>query len=149
MQLQPQPCTDRLVPIAQAHQITLQDTVKNTTSIMVLANKEMLIQALSNIIKNAILYNQEKGSVVISTELKHGVVTIIVQDTGVGIAAHDLEHIFERFYRADRSRSRVSGGSGLGLAITKSIIASFGGSIRITSALHKGTTVSITLPLAD
>jgi signal transduction histidine kinase len=72
-----------------------------------------------------------------------------VSDTGTGIAAEDLPYIFDRFYRADRSRARGSGGAGLGLAIAKQIVAAHGGSIWATSAEEQGTTISIALPVAE
>jgi two-component system, OmpR family, sensor histidine kinase BaeS len=69
-----------------------------------------------------------------------------VEDTGSGIAPEELPHIFERFWRADRARTRGSGGSGLGLAITRQIVAAHGGTIEAASELGKGTTITITLP---
>src|SRR6266511_2235780 len=72
-----------------------------------------------------------------------------VSDTGMGIAAEDLPYIFDRFYRADRSRTRGSGGAGLGLAIAKQIVAAHGGSIWATSAEEQGTTICIALPVAE
>ena len=72
-----------------------------------------------------------------------------VSDTGPGIAREDLPHVFERFYRADRSRTRESGGSGLGLAIARSIVASHGGTISAESTFGEGTTIVIRLPLGD
>jgi two-component system, OmpR family, sensor histidine kinase BaeS len=73
-------------------------------------------------------------------------VHLTVEDTGSGIAPEELPHIFERFWRADRARTRGSGGSGLGLAITRQIVAAHGGTIEAASELGKGTTITITLP---
>jgi two-component system OmpR family sensor kinase/two-component system sensor histidine kinase BaeS len=87
-----------------------------------------------------------------STALRAGLQSAIilrVSDTGTGIAAEDLPYIFDRFYRADRSRARGSGGAGLGLAIAKQIVAAHGGSIWATSAEEQGTTISIALPAAE
>ena len=72
-----------------------------------------------------------------------------MSDTGRGIAPEDLPHVFDRFYRADRSRTRGSGGAGLGLAITRQIVAAHGGLIWAESALGQGTTISIALPVAE
>jgi len=72
-----------------------------------------------------------------------------VRDTGRGIAPEDLPHIFDRFYRADRSRTRGSGGAGLGLAITRQIVVAHGGLIWAESELSHGTTISIALPVAQ
>jgi signal transduction histidine kinase len=76
-------------------------------------------------------------------------VTLRVCDTGNGIAPEDLPHVFDRFYRADRSRTRGSGGAGLGLAITRQIVAAHGGLIWAESELGHGTTISIALPVAE
>jgi signal transduction histidine kinase len=72
-----------------------------------------------------------------------------VSDTGQGIPAEDLPHIFDRFYRADRSRTRSSGGTGLGLAIAKQIVAAHGGTIAASSTDGQGTTISIALPVGE
>ena len=103
-------------------------------------------QVATNLIDNALGYSPRGGTVHVTTSAEGASVVLTVSDTGIGIAAEDLPHIFERFYRADRSRSRAQGRSGLGLAITKAIIDAHGGTIQVASEVNRGTTVRVTLP---
>lgn len=116
------------------------------TVLTIIGNKEHLLQAITNLIKNAIEYNNTDGKVTIEStqQDQHAIITIV--DTGSGIPQEDLSKVFDRFYRVDKSRSRSKGGSGLGLPIAKLIIELHGGSISIKSA-ETGTAVTITLPL--
>ena len=136
----------RLQSVATHHRVALAFAVVEE-HVFVVANKELLIQALGNVIKNAILYNKENGSVAVSLKTEDGRAVVRVADTGIGIAQDDLARIFERFYRTDESRSRRTGGSGLGLAIAQSVLKQFNGSIALESVLGVGTTVTISLPL--
>jgi signal transduction histidine kinase len=104
-------------------------------------------QAFTNLIDNAIKYNRAGGSVIISTYKNGGTAVITVTDSGIGIAEEDCKHIFDRFYRVDKSRSRAQGGSGLGLAIVKEIIESHKGTICVKSEVDKGSIFTTTLPL--
>ena len=97
-------------------------------------------------IKNAIEYNCPGGSVTVTTVRQHDSVVVTIQDAGVGISPVDLPHIFDRFYRADHSRSRHAGGAGLGLAIARTIIEEHGGTIGCTSELGAGSEFIIRLP---
>lgn len=106
----------------------------------------LLEQAFSNIIQNAIKYTPEGGTVMISTEDNDHSVQIRISDSGIGIPEKDIPHIFERFYRVDKERSRKLGGTGLGLSIAKWIIDSHGGTISVDSTVGKGTTFTISLP---
>ncbi len=118
------------------------------TGLSVLGNYLQLQRALINILTNAINYTPEEGSVTIIVELgEHEQIQIKIEDTGPGIEPGDIPHIFERFYRADKARSRASGGSGLGLAITREIIARHHGTIEVDSTLGKGSTFIINLPV--
>ncbi len=110
---------------------------------------EQLAQALGNIIGNAINYNHPGGSVRVSVrrEQDHAALTVI--DTGQGISAADLPHIFDRFYRADKARSGREGHDGLGLAIAKAIIEAHGGGISAKSEIGNGSTFVVMLPVAD
>jgi len=102
--------------------------------------------AVSNLVENAIAYSGEDTKVEIT--LRHGAdwVEIDVADQGIGIAAHDVDRIFERFYRADQARSRSTGGTGLGLAIVKHIATNHGGRVDVTSSLGDGSTFTLRLP---
>jgi signal transduction histidine kinase len=99
-----------------------------------------------NLLDNAIKFSGEGSAVSIEARReKHGIV-LIVSDEGRGIPEMDLPHIFERFYRVDKSRSRTNGGTGLGLSIVKEIVEAHGGSVRAASEYGKGTKIIITLP---
>ena len=102
---------------------------------------------ITNLLTNAIDYNREHGSVRIATSTDRSRAAIVVSDTGVGIASADLPHIFERFYRVDKARSRAEGHTGLGLAIAKAIVESEGGMIEVLSTPGVGTTFTVHLPL--
>jgi two-component system heavy metal sensor histidine kinase CusS len=106
---------------------------------------DQLRQALVNVLENAVKYTSA-GSVSVSVDPRPDHVAVIVRDTGEGIPAEHLPHVFERFYRVDRSRSRELGGTGLGLSIARSIIEAHGGRIELDSALGRGTACTITLP---
>ncbi|TYO95884.1 two-component system histidine kinase PnpS [Desulfallas thermosapovorans] len=108
---------------------------------------DMLAQVLINLMDNAIKYTPAGGSVTVSTSLYGDELRLDVVDTGAGIAAESLPRIFERFYRVEKARSREWGGTGLGLAIVKHIIKGHGGRIEVKSAVGKGTTFSVFLPM--
>jgi signal transduction histidine kinase len=116
----------------------------------VLGDSARLRQLFLNLVTNAIKYTPRGGSVEISLSRRLHEVTFTVRDTGIGIAAADLPHIFERFWRADRARSRASerGGFGLGLSISQWIVQAHGGTITVTSRLGRGSTFVVALPLA-
>ena len=108
-----------------------------------------LCTALSNVVENAIAYSPEAGHVGIGVEKYVQHVDVVVTDNGIGIPAHEIARIFERFYRIDPARSRATGGTGLGLSIAKHVITNHGGAIRVWSEEGKGSTFTIRLPLAD
>jgi len=111
------------------------------------ADRVRLSTAISNLIDNAILYNKAGGEVRIIGARENGTFRLDITDTGEGIAAEELPRIFERFYRVDKARTRVTGGTGLGLSIVKHAIESQGGTIQVTSRLGAGSTFTIRLPL--
>lgn len=113
----------------------------------VLGNASQLQRALVNILTNAVNFTPPEGTIsILSKAQDPDHVQIKIQDTGPGIDASDLPHIFERFYRADKARTRASGGSGLGLAITREILARHHGTVEVDSTLGKGSTFTINLP---
>ena len=103
-------------------------------------------QALANLVRNALTYTPRGGRVEVRARLDGGRAVLEVIDSGIGIAPDDLPHVFDRFYRADPSRSRATGGSGLGLAITRSLIEANGGSVTAASEPGRGSTFTIVLP---
>ncbi|HEX5190383.1 MAG TPA: ATP-binding protein [Streptosporangiaceae bacterium] len=119
-----------------------------TRRLSVLGDEELLITALRNLLDNAVAYSPEKTRVVVSTELvSRDIVELSVSDQGIGIPERDLERIFERFYRVDPARSRVTGGTGLGLAIVKHVTAAHGGKVTVTSKEGAGSTFTLRLPV--
>lgn len=102
---------------------------------------------MSNLIDNAIKYTQAGGAVMVRARGINGEVEIRVEDNGPGIPAADLPRIFERFYRADKARSREHGGTGLGLSIVKHIVLAHGGTVKAESEVGKGTAIILSLPM--
>lgn len=112
-------------------------------------DRDAIEQVVVNIISNAIKYTSANGKVTVSTGKMYKSVYIKIKDNGIGIPKDDLPHIFERFYRVDKARSREKGGTGLGLAISKDIITAHGGTITINSEYGIGTEVIIILPVTN
>ncbi len=112
---------------------------------LVLGESDRLRQLLLNLVDNALKYTPAGGQVTLTLRRRAGWVLVTVEDTGIGISPEDLPHIFERHYRADRSRSR-SGGHGLGLAIAQWIAQAHGGRIEVTSEVGKGSVFTVWLP---
>lgn len=102
-----------------------------------------------NIVSNAIKYTADGGKIDITAGTKGKEVYVTVTDNGIGIPEKDLPRLFERFYRVDKARSRESGGTGLGLSIAKEILNQHQGNIQIDSVFGEGTSVTITLPVAE
>jgi signal transduction histidine kinase len=103
-------------------------------------------RVVTNLLDNAIEYNQECGQVRITGEKLGGTVILSVNNSGPGIAAEDLPRIFERFYRADKARSGSGGHTGLGLAISKAIVEAHGGTLEAASQPGEGATFTLRLP---
>ncbi|MCJ7669874.1 MAG: ATP-binding protein [Dehalococcoidia bacterium] len=106
-------------------------------------------QVLHNLLENAVAYTHKGGTINVAAITQGDWVEVCVSDTGEGIPAEDLPNIFERFYRVDKSRARVTGGSGLGLTIAKRLVEAHGGKITVQSKLGKGSRFSFTLPIAE
>ena len=132
-------------PIAEDKNVGLGYHTAEKT--LLLGDNRMLQRMLSNILDNAVKYTPPGGKVEVSlTESKNGNAIISVSDTGIGISETDLLHIFERFYRCDRSRSEP--GTGLGLSLARAIARAHGGDVTVTSTVNQGSVFTITLPKA-
>ena len=130
---------------AESRNMTLEVNLKEAPEYCY-ADPKRLKQIVLNLVNNAFRYTPEGGTVTIIAKEQDGDFLFSVQDTGMGIAPEDVNKIFDRFYRTDRSRDRESGGSGLGLAITKALVDAHGGWIKVDSQLNAGTTFTIMLP---
>ncbi|HKQ37796.1 MAG TPA: ATP-binding protein [Verrucomicrobiae bacterium] len=136
-------CVEALRPLASDRGVAIHcDLAPASCS----GDPERISQVISNLVTNAIQYNKPAGEVRVSTQQQNGEAILSVIDTGVGIAAEAIDHVFERFYRADKSRSAASGGTGLGLAIAKAIVEEHGGTIQVTSRAGEGACFSVHLP---
>ena len=113
------------------------------------ADMQRLKQCMVNLISNALHYTPEGKNVIVTYEKQEDHIELSVCDQGSGIAAEELPHIFERFYRVDKSRSQLTGGMGVGLSITKAIIEAHGGTISVESQIGRGTTFIISLPYGN
>ena len=129
---------------AKEREIVLRNLVPEQA--VIFADSVRLEQMLTNLIDNAIKFNRHSGSVTVDFDQADGRDLISVTDTGEGILPEHSQRIFERFYRADRARSREIGGTGLGLAIVKHLARLHGGEVAVTSTLGSGTTFRIELP---
>ena len=138
---------DKLRPIAAHSQLTLVQSAP--PGIVVFADADRLEQVLTNLVDNALKYTPPGGRVEVQVAAVSGEVEVVVNDTGKGIRPEDLPHVFERFYRSDRSRTRGSGGTGLGLAIAKHIVEAHGGRISVSSRPNEGTTFTVTIPMSS
>ena len=139
---------DRWQPQSQSRQVEVSLQVSADLPDVDLDRMRMS-QALGNVLSNAINYTEAGGNIVLKAGLdSEGALAISIIDDGIGIHAADLPHVFDRFYRADQSRSRGIAGTGLGLAITRAIVEAHGGTIAVTSdGLGQGVTVTCRLPL--
>jgi two-component system OmpR family sensor kinase len=134
-----------MTPRAQERSVILETDVQ---PVELEADRTHVLQLLTNLLANGIQYNREGGRVVLTIRQEGTDAILKVEDTGVGIAAHEQPRVFERFFRADKARSREAGGSGLGLAICQSIVEAHQGSVTFTSQAGCGTTFVVRLPLS-
>lgn len=132
--------------LAKSKNIKIEYEKKN---INLYCDKDKITQALVNILSNAIRYSNEGSTIFIEEKLKDNKVIISIEDQGIGISEEDLKYVFERFYRADKSRTRATGGTGIGLTIVKSIVSSHGGEVKLESKLGEGSKFTIILPKKD
>jgi two-component system sensor histidine kinase SenX3 len=122
--------------------------VCDETDAQVLGDEPLLVTAMGNLIDNAVAYSPENTRVAVAIRAHDDSVEVSVTDQGIGIAADDVDRIFERFYRVDPARSRSTGGTGLGLAIVKHIVTNHGGTISVWSTPGAGSTFTVRLPAA-
>lgn len=135
----------RLRPIAQNRDVeVVYESVRPVTAAV---DEVKITQVISNLVENAIKYNKEHGWVRVKLDADHQYFSVEVADSGIGIPAESIDHIYERFYRVDKARSREIGGTGLGLAITRSAILMHRGTIKVESIEGEGTTFTIRIPL--
>ena len=127
------------------HQTLVSNLLGQSRQIWV--DKTKMEQVIINILSNAIKYTEENGKISLSLFVSEGILDIVIEDNGIGIPKEDVEHIFDRFYRVDKGRSRQQGGTGLGLSIAKHIVEEHGGSISVRSDFGKGTVFTISLPI--
>jgi heavy metal sensor kinase len=137
----------QLEPLAHAQRVTL--TLPAIPPLVVVGNEDQLIRLFLNLLDNAIRYTPLGGLIALAISSDAGQVAVRVRDTGPGIAPEHLPHLFDRFYRADRGRSRAEGSSGLGLAIAQGIAQAHGGGISVASTPGAGSTFTVWLPRAD
>jgi len=136
--------TRMLRGVARKNNITLRQDLTNDCSILIL--EDDLYQIIFNLVENGIKYNTPGGTLTVSLRHDEENAIIEVSDTGMGIPAEAVNHIFERFYRVDKARSRQSGGSGLGLAIVRDTVNRNDGEITVQSTPGKGTTFTVVFP---
>jgi signal transduction histidine kinase len=134
---------DRLAPQAEAADVTLR-LAADDDLVMALIDGDRIEQVFLNLLDNAIKYSRPGSAVVVAIQ-SGDPVTVQVRDRGIGIPAEDLARIGERFYRADRARTRAEGGSGLGLAIAQAFVAAHGGELKVHSIEEQGTIVTFTV----
>ena len=122
---------------------------KPLAGVRVVGDRMQLVSALQNLVSNAIKYSGDGRKVQVEMQATTELVSIIVVDQGIGIAAKDHQRIFERFYRVDRARSRSTGGSGLGLSIVRHVVSNHGGTVSVVSEEGRGSTFTVILPRAS
>lgn len=133
----------KIMPLAKKKQITITVVIKD---IAIVGETNSLTEVFVILFDNAIKYSSEKSHIIVSDKENKNMISIVVTDEGVGIAKEDLPYIFDRFYRADKSRSEVEG-YGLGLSLAKAIVEKHNGSIIVESTENKGTIFIVSLPL--
>ena len=141
-------CEDTL----HAHQVaadkaklTLQGDIES--EVFLQGDESKLSQVVYNLIDNAVKYTPAGGLVAVTLTADSREAVLTVRDNGIGIPEQDIAHIFDRFYRVDKARSRATGGTGLGLSIVRQMVQLHGGEITVTSAANEGSVFTVTLPI--
>ena len=145
------PTVDRVVRmlkgIAEENKITIETTIVQDCPILII--EDDLYQIIFNLVENGIKYNVSGGKLFVTLERDEDNALLQVRDTGVGIPEDAVSHVFERFFRVDKARSRKSGGSGLGLSIVRNMVERNRGEIRVESTVGKGSTFTLSFPIFD
>jgi len=145
------PTVERVVrmlsALARENSITIETDLSDDCPILIL--EDDLYQIIFNLVENGIKYNTTGGRLSVSVHRSDDNVILQIRDTGMGIPKESLEHIFERFYRVDKARSRKSGGSGLGLSIVRNMVERNHGQISVNSEIGEGTTFTVSFPAFD
>ena len=136
-----------LNPVAKKSGISLELDLDEDSTVLI--TRDDLYQIVFNLMENGIKYNRPGGTVTVTLSRSMDLAKLTVADTGMGIPEEALSHIFERFYRVDKARSRQTGGSGLGLAIVRAIVSRNRGEIRVDSQVGVGTRFYVTFPIFD
>lgn len=139
---------ERMKQIASAKDIVI-NTIISKEPITVFGNIDRLKQVLTNLMDNAISHSYAGGVVAVEVGVREGLAFMAVKDNGPGIPQEELENIWERFYKVDKSRSRRGTGSGLGLSIVRKMVEVHGGKVTVDSELGKGATFTVFLPLSE
>lgn len=135
----------RLRPIARKRDVEV--VLESIRPVTAEVDEVKMSQIFTNLVENAIKYNKEHGWVKVLLDADHQFFTVEISDSGIGIGKEDYEHIFERFYRVDKSHSREIGGTGLGLAITRNAVLLHRGSVKVSSVEGEGTCFTVKIPL--
>lgn len=133
-----------LAAIAESCGITVVQTAGN---VEIIGNDTLIYRAIYNLIENAIKYNRDGGKVIIAIEAQENLAVVRISDTGSGIEKSEWEHIFEPFFRIDKSRSRSMGGAGLGLALVREIAKEHSGNAKVVKSSTEGTTIELSLQI--
>jgi signal transduction histidine kinase len=142
---------DRMIDMFEgvAEQREVRLSLEAKEPVWVMGSATHLRQVISNLVDNALKFTPAGGSVVVRVHRDGEKAILEVRDTGSGIVAEDLPHVFERFYRADRARQRDGGGTGLGLSICRALVTAHHGEVRLESEPGRGTTITIRLPACE
>ena len=136
--------TDEVRTAALAKDIDIITT--GAPGVAILGDRGQILMAVRNLLTNAVTYSEPQTRIAVTTQADDHVVEVGVKDQGIGIPAHDLDRVFERFYRVDPARSRITGGTGLGLAIVKHVCENHGGEVDVWSEVGVGSTFTLRLP---
>jgi two-component system heavy metal sensor histidine kinase CusS len=131
---------------ATAGEANVRFEMQSDPALWIHANRSLVQRAIGNLVENAIAHTPPGGEVRVTASEHNGQISVTVADTGCGVPAEDVPHIFDRFYRVERDRSSTSGGAGLGLAIVRSIAELHGGDAKLRSTVGVGTTATLSFP---